>query len=125
MEDTEIDEVETYEETPRAWVYTTRSGRRVFTVPRLIVPLPHNEEDEAALKEYDEQFGEDCTDGLSERSEGDDEEETPDDDDDEYDEEEEEEEEEEDDASMYSSSTDEEEEEEEEGTKPNDEIKHF
>ncbi len=35
--DGEVDEEEYYDETPRVWHTTTRSGRRVFTAPKLVL----------------------------------------------------------------------------------------
>ena len=74
----EVEEEEYYEETPREHVYTTRSGRAVYSVKRLIVPIPGNNADLAALAEFDAVHGEDCEDGLSQHSAN-----TTDDDDDE------------------------------------------
>ena len=64
----EEEEVEYYEEDPRVYVCTTRSGRKVYSVPRLIVPVPNNDEDLAELETYDETYGSDCEDGLSMKS---------------------------------------------------------
>ena len=66
----EEEEVEYYEEDPRVYVCTTRSGRKVYSVPRLIVPIPNNDEDLAELETYDETYGSDCEEDLSERSGG-------------------------------------------------------
>ena len=66
--DVDENEVETYEEAPREWYYTTRSGRRIFSVQRLIVPMPHNEKDSEELKAYDDENGSDNYEGLSDRS---------------------------------------------------------
>ena len=68
VEEEEEEEEEYYEETPREHVYTTRSGRAVYSVKRLIVPIPGNDADLAALAEFDAVHGEDCEDGLSEHS---------------------------------------------------------
>ena len=68
VEDDEEEKEEYYEETPREHVYTTRSGRAVYSVKRLIVPIPGNDADLAALAEFDAVHGEDCEDGLSEHS---------------------------------------------------------
>lgn len=66
----EEEEVEYYEEGPREYVCTTRSGRKVYSVPRLIVPIPNNDEDLAELEFFDETYGSDCEEDLSERSGG-------------------------------------------------------
>jgi hypothetical protein len=65
---TEEQEAEYYEMTPREHVYTTRSGRKVYSTPRLVVPIPDNDEDAAELAAFDATHGEDCMDGLSECS---------------------------------------------------------
>ena len=78
VKEEEEEEEEYYEETPREHVYTTRSGRAVYSVKRLIVPIPGNDADLAALAEFDAAHGEDCEEGLSEHSAN-----TTDDDDDE------------------------------------------
>ena len=65
---TEDQEAEYYEMTPREHVYTTRSGQKVYSTPRLVVPIPDNDEDAAELATFDAMHGEDCMDGLSECS---------------------------------------------------------
>ena len=62
------EEVEYYEEAPREYVCTTRSGRKVYSVCRLVVPIPNNDEDLAELHVFDETYGSDCEDGLSVKS---------------------------------------------------------
>ena len=103
----ETEEEEYYDTAPREYVTTTRSGRKVYTVARLIVPVPGNDDDVAELVQFDAENGPDCEDGLSERSSVDDDEDGDDSDFMEGEEEEEEEE---------SSSSGEEEEEEEESS---------
>ena len=61
-------EEEYYAEEKREHVATTRSGRKVYSVPRLIVPIPDNEEDMVELAKFDSEHGEDCLDGLSDVS---------------------------------------------------------
>ena len=61
-------EEEYYAEEKREHVATTRSGRKVYSVPRLIVPIPDNEEDMVELAKFDGEHGEDCLDGLSDVS---------------------------------------------------------
>ena len=61
-------EEEYYAEEKREHVATTRSGRKVYSVPRLIVPIPDNEEDMVELAQFDSEHGEDCLDGLSDVS---------------------------------------------------------
>lgn len=61
-------EPEYYEMTPREHVYTTRSGRKVYSTQRLVVPIPDNDEDAAELADFDSKYGEDCVDGLSDCS---------------------------------------------------------
>ena len=65
---TEDPEPEYYEMTPREHVYTTRSGRKVYSTQRLVVPIPDNDEDAAELADFDLKYGEDCVDGLSDCS---------------------------------------------------------
>ena len=63
-----MDEEEYYKEEERVHTATTHSGRKVYSVPRLIVPIPDNDDDLADLKKFDDAHGEDCLDGLSDSS---------------------------------------------------------
>ena len=67
-------EEEYYKEETRTHVYTTRSGRMVYSVSRLIIPLPgdENEKDLVELATFDEENGSSCEDGLSLCSQDDD-----------------------------------------------------
>ena len=65
---TEDIEPEYYEMTPCEHVYTTHSGRKVYSTQHLVVPIPDNNEDARELADFDSKYGKDCMDGLSECS---------------------------------------------------------
>ena len=67
MADVESGEEEYYKEETRVHVHTTWSGRMVYSVSHLILPLPgdENEKDLKELELFDAENGSSCEDGLS------------------------------------------------------------